>query len=80
MMYDAAVRHMGRRCGHMIQSPWTVFNKIFSGDQPRQMNSSSFTTAALVGLSGQRHAHAVLYPWRKDAWYQLCRCLGGPQR
>jgi hypothetical protein len=32
-----------------------------------------------MGLSGQRHAPAALYPRRKDPRYLLYRRLGGPQ-
>jgi hypothetical protein len=33
--------------------------------------SYSFTTSALDGVSGQRHAPAALYPPRKDPQYPL---------
>jgi hypothetical protein len=39
----------------------------------------SFMTLALDGVSGQRHASAMLYPWGKDPRYPLDRRLGGPQ-
>jgi hypothetical protein len=32
-----------------------------------------------MGVSGQRHAPAALYPWGKDPRYPLYRRLGGPQ-
>jgi hypothetical protein len=32
-----------------------------------------------MGLSGQRHAPAALYPRGKDPGYPLDRMLGGPQ-
>jgi hypothetical protein len=32
-----------------------------------------------MGVSGQRHAPAALYPWGKDPRYPLERRLGGPQ-
>jgi hypothetical protein len=32
-----------------------------------------------MGVSGQRHASAALYPWRKYHQYPLDRRLGGPQ-
>jgi hypothetical protein len=32
-----------------------------------------------MGVSGQRHAPAALYPRGKDPWYPLYRRLGGPQ-
>jgi hypothetical protein len=32
-----------------------------------------------MGVSGQRHAPAALYPRGKDPWYPLDRRLGGPQ-
>jgi hypothetical protein len=32
----------------------------------RMYSSYSFTTSALDGVSGQRHAPAALYPWGKD--------------
>jgi hypothetical protein len=32
-----------------------------------------------MGVSGQRHAPAALYPRRKDPRYPLDRRLGGPQ-
>jgi hypothetical protein len=32
-----------------------------------------------MGVSGQRHAPAAFYPWRKDPRYPLYRRLGGPQ-
>jgi hypothetical protein len=32
-----------------------------------------------MGVSGQRHAPAALYPWGKDPRYPLDRRLGGPQ-
>jgi hypothetical protein len=41
--------------------------------------SCLFTTLALVGVSGQRHAPAALYPRRKDPRYPLDRRLDGPQ-
>jgi hypothetical protein len=38
-----------------------------------------FSTSALSGGSGQRHASAALYPQGKDPQYPLYRRLGGPQ-
>jgi hypothetical protein len=32
-----------------------------------------------MGVSGQRHAPAALYPWGKDPRYPLYTRLGGPQ-
>jgi hypothetical protein len=32
-----------------------------------------------MGVSGQRHAPAALYPRRKDPRYPLVKRLGGPQ-
>jgi hypothetical protein len=32
-----------------------------------------------MGVSGQRHAPAALYPWGKNPRYPLNRRLGGPQ-
>jgi hypothetical protein len=32
-----------------------------------------------IGVSGQCHAPAALYPWGKDPWYPLDRRLDGPQ-
>jgi hypothetical protein len=32
-----------------------------------------------MGVSGQRHAPAALYPWRKDPQYPFYRRLGRPQ-
>jgi hypothetical protein len=32
-----------------------------------------------MGVSGQCHALAALYPWGKDLWYLMDRRLGGPQ-
>jgi hypothetical protein len=49
-------------------------------EQGEMMYSScSFTTSALHGLSGQRHAPAVFCSWGKDFRYLLYRKLGGPQ-
>jgi hypothetical protein len=45
----------------------------------RRYSSYSLTTSALMGMSGQRHAPAALYPLRKDPRYPLYRRLGGPQ-
>jgi hypothetical protein len=45
----------------------------------RMYSSYSFTTSAIDGVSGQGHAPAALYPWRKDPRYPLDRKLGGPQ-
>jgi hypothetical protein len=42
-------------------------------------SSYSFTTSALDGVSGQRHAPTALYSRRKDLLYPLYRKLGGPQ-
>jgi hypothetical protein len=44
-----------------------------------EYSSYSFTTSALDGVNGQRHAPAALYPRGKDLRYQLYRSLGGPQ-
>jgi hypothetical protein len=44
----------------------------------RIYSSYSFTTSALDGVSGQRHAPAALYPRGKDPRYPLYRRLGGP--
>jgi hypothetical protein len=45
----------------------------------RKYSSYSFSTSALDGASGQRHAPAALYSRGKDPWYQLYRSLSGPQ-
>jgi hypothetical protein len=39
--------------------------------------SYSLLTSAIVGVSGQRHALAALYPQGKDSRYPLDRTLGG---
>jgi hypothetical protein len=44
-----------------------------------EYNSYSFSTSALNGVSGQRHAPAALYSQGKDPRYPLYRRLGGPQ-
>jgi hypothetical protein len=44
----------------------------------RRCSSYSFTTSALDGVSGQRHAPAALYPRGRDPRYPLYRRLGGP--
>jgi hypothetical protein len=44
-----------------------------------EYSSNSFSTSALDGVSGQRHALAALYPRRKDSRYPLYRSLDGPQ-
>jgi hypothetical protein len=44
----------------------------------RMYNSYSFTTSALDGVSGQRHAPAAIYPRGKEPRYRLHRRLGGP--
>jgi hypothetical protein len=41
--------------------------------------SCLFTTLAVDGVSGERHAPAALYPRRKDPRYPLDRRLDGPQ-
>jgi hypothetical protein len=46
----------------------------------RRYSSYSFSTSALDGVSGQRHAPAALYPQRKDPRYPLYRRLGGGPR
>jgi hypothetical protein len=45
-------------------------------------SSYSFLTLALDGVSGQRHALAMLYPWERIPLlpYPLNRMLGGSQR
>jgi hypothetical protein len=43
----------------------------------RMYSSYSFTTSALVGVSGQRHAPVALYPRGKDPRYPLYREDGG---
>jgi hypothetical protein len=53
-------------------SPWRRMRE-------RRYSSYSFTTSALDGVSGQRHAPAALYPRGKDPRYPLDRKLGGPQ-
>jgi hypothetical protein len=45
----------------------------------RRYSSYSFTTSALDGVSGQRHAPAAFYSRGKDPRYPLDRRLGGPQ-
>jgi hypothetical protein len=45
----------------------------------RMYSSYSFTTSALDGVSGQRHAPAALYPRGKNPQYPMYRRLGGPQ-
>jgi hypothetical protein len=45
----------------------------------RICSSYSFTTSALDGVSGQRHATAALHPRLKVPQYPLYRRLGGPQ-
>jgi hypothetical protein len=45
----------------------------------RMYCSYSFSTSALDGVSGQRHAPAVIYPRGKDPQYPLYRRLGRPQ-
>jgi hypothetical protein len=45
----------------------------------RRYSSYSFTTSALDGVGGQRHASAALYPRGKDTRYSLYMRLGGPQ-
>jgi hypothetical protein len=45
----------------------------------RTYSSYSFTTLALDGVSGQRHAPAALNPQGKNPEYPLYRRLGGPQ-
>jgi hypothetical protein len=45
----------------------------------RKYSSYSFSTSALDGVSGQRHAPAAFYPRGKDPRYQLYRRLDGPQ-
>jgi hypothetical protein len=44
----------------------------------RTYSSYSLLTPALVGVSGQRHALAALYPRVKDPKYPLDKRLGGP--
>jgi hypothetical protein len=50
-----------------LYTPWRRLGE-------RRYSSYSFTTSALDGVSGQRHAPAALYPR-----YPLYRRLGGPQ-
>jgi hypothetical protein len=45
----------------------------------RRYSSYSFSTFALDGMSGQRHAPAALYSRGKDPRYPLYRRLSGPQ-
>jgi hypothetical protein len=45
----------------------------------RRYSSYSFTTSAIDGVSGQRHAPGALYPQGKDPWYPLNRRLCGSQ-
>jgi hypothetical protein len=48
-------------------------------ERQRRYSSYLFSTSALDGVSGQRHAPAVLYHRGKDPQYSLDRRLGGPQ-
>jgi hypothetical protein len=59
------------------QSRYTPWRRL-GGD--RRYSSYSFTTSALDGVSGQRHAPAELYTREKNSRYPLDRRLGGPQR
>jgi hypothetical protein len=43
----------------------------------RKYSFYSFLISPLNGVSGQRHAPATFYCWRKDPQYQLGRRLGG---
>jgi hypothetical protein len=52
---------------------------LWSRRGERKYSSSSFTTRALDGVSGQRHALAALCPRGKNPRYPLDRRLGGPQ-
>jgi hypothetical protein len=45
----------------------------------RMYSSYSFTTSALMGVSGQRHTPAALHPQEKDPRYPLDRGLRGPR-
>jgi hypothetical protein len=45
----------------------------------RRNSSYSFSTSALDGVSGQRHAPAALYTRGEDPQHPLDRKLGGPQ-
>jgi hypothetical protein len=45
----------------------------------RRINSYSFSTSAIDGVSGQRHAPAALYPWGKESRYPLYRSWVGPR-
>jgi hypothetical protein len=51
-----------------------------AGDkEERRYSSYTFLTAALDGVSDQRHTPAALYPRGKGPRYPLDRRLGGPQ-
>jgi hypothetical protein len=45
----------------------------------RMYSSYSFTSSALDGVRGQRHALAALNPLGKGSRYPLDKRLGGPQ-
>jgi len=55
------------------------YNTSMEEQGERRYSSYSFTTPALDGVSGQRHAPAALYPRQKDPRYPPDRRLGGPQ-
>jgi hypothetical protein len=56
-----------------------VFNPCCHNVKIKKVSSYTFTTSALDGVSGQRHAPAALYPRGKVPRYALYRRLGGPQ-
>jgi hypothetical protein len=69
---------------HLISCPLVekkaVPQHTYEGAGGERMYSSySFTTSALDGVSGQRHAPAAFYPRGKDPRYLLDRRLSGPQ-
>jgi hypothetical protein len=57
------------------KSRYTLWRHLGGGE--RSYSSYSFTTSALDGMSGQRHAPAALYPQGMDPRYPLYRRLGG---
>jgi hypothetical protein len=49
------------------------------GNGKSSYNSYSVLTSTLDEVSGQRHAPAAIYPWKRTPRYPLYRRLGGPQ-
>jgi hypothetical protein len=69
-MFDCVSRWTWRRRGSSVS---------VVSDYGMDYRTIEVTLTTQMGVSGQRHALAALYPRGMDPWYPLYRRLGGPQ-